>query len=254
MNQTYVENLLRPNNDHYEIYKEAKELIKDKVFSVDIIKYAIENFLESEQAYYDDYDPNKLYYKVQLQDKTRSLCFDIENLPHLLGLPNYKYLQEAAVMSTLIKNKTNSKNWLSVFSSILSSYKNDIISYDSNIDNIGEKKLNWDKIAEKVFSFLNLGILSDGDTYYFRHNISPKKYKIEKFVMTRQIISKGIEGQLRIQFTSQYIGTEEILVPTSIQFVENVQKQPIIRMNGNEYKYVGKVSIFQKQGGNYGKK
>ena len=254
MNQSYVENLSRPNNDHSEIYKEAKELVENKVFSVDIIKYAIENFLESEQAYYDDYDPNKLYYKVQLQEKTRSLCFDIENLAHLLGLPNYKYLSEVAVMSELIKNKTNSKNWLRVFSTILSSYKNDIINYDSNENNLEKKKLNWDKIAEKVFSFLNLGILSEGDTYYFRHNISPKKYKIEKYVMIRQIISKGIGGQLRIQFTSQYIGEEEILVPTSIQFINDVQKKSIIKMNGNEYKYGGKVSIFQKQGGNYGNK
>ena len=52
---------------------------------------------------------------VQLQDKTRNLCFDIENLAHLLGLPNYKYLLEATIINNKLTARLNSKNWLDAF-------------------------------------------------------------------------------------------------------------------------------------------
>ena len=251
MNQTYVENLKRPNNDQEEIYKDPKELISHKVFSKDILTYAIENFLESAEAYYDDYDPNKLYYKVYLANKTRNLCFDVENLPHLLGIPNHKYLIQASIINKLVREKTTSSNWLEVFKSTLETYKEDIINYDSNPYNINENKLNWDKVAEKVFAFLNLGILSIGDTYCFRHNVSINK--VQDYVMTRDLISKEINGRIKIQFTIEKNGTEEYLVPTSIQYEENYNRGPIV-MNEKKYIFDSKLTIEQKQGGHYGKK
>lgn len=251
MNEAYVKNLSKPNSNEEAVHKESKELIADYTFNSDIISYAIDNFLEATTAYYDDFDPNKLYYMVQLQDKTRNLCFDIENLAHLLGLPNYKYLLEATIINNKLTTNLNSKNWLIAFKDLFTNNKLDIVSHDSNPDNESLKKLNWDKIATKVFCFLNIGILSQGDTLYYRHNVARNNAK--DYVLIRNIISKDLSGQIRIQLTTQRIGNEEILVPTSIMFEENAQKSKIISMLDKEYIFQGKVTITQKKGGNYGR-
>jgi len=251
MNEAYVKELSKPNGNEEAIHKDAKELITDYTFNPDIISYAIDNFLEATEAYYDDYDPNKLYYMVQLQDKTRNLCFDIENLAHLLGLPNHTYLLEATIINKKLTTKLSSKNWLTAFKNLFINNKSDIVIHDSNPDNESLKKLNWDKIATKVFCFLNIGILSQGNTFYYRHNVS--KNNVKDYVLIRNIISKDLSGQIRIQLTTQKLGNEEILVPTSIMFEENAQKSPRISMLGRDYVFAGKVTITQKKGGNYGR-
>jgi hypothetical protein len=118
-------------------------------------------------------------------------------------------------------------------------------------DNIEEMKLNWDKIAEKVFCFLNIGILSENDTIYYRHNISIKNVK--DYVLVRDVISEGVNGQIRMQLTTSKIGNEEILVPTSIMYIENAQKSRGIKVLEKEYQFAGKATITKKEGGNYGK-
>lgn len=251
MNEAYVKNLSKPNSNEEAIHREARELIVDYTFNQDIISYVIDNFLEATEAYYDDFDPNKLYYMVQLQDKTRNLCFDVENLAHLLGLPNYKYLLEATIINNKLTTNIDSKNWLTAFKDLFTNNKADIVIHDSNPDNESLKKLNWDKIATKVFTFLNIGILSEGSTFYYRHNVA--RNNVKDYVLIRNIISKELSGQIRIQLTTQRIGNEEILVPTSIMFEENAQKSPRISVLGKDYVFAGKVTITQKKGGNYGR-
>lgn len=254
MNQSYVESLTEPNNDPVLVREDAGKLISDKVYSRDIIEYSIDNLLESAQAYYDDCDPNRLYYKVTLKDKTRNFCFDIEYLPHLLGLPNIKILSQAAIMSKLITQKTPPEKWLVVFKKVLEDNKQEIVDFDSNIDNEKEAKLNWDKISEKVFAFLNMGILSNGDTLYYRENISPNKYKITNYLMVRPLVNNKISGQIVIQFIMTEVNGEEVFVPTSIRFDKQPIK-PLKIVGGREYKLEGKITkIEQMQGGNYGKK
>ena len=251
MDREYVQNLSMPNVNKEFVHKKAEELIVDHTFSSDTIEYAIDNFLQAAGAYYDDFDPQKLYYKVKLIGKTRNICFDIENLAHLLGLPNSKYLLQATIINDRLSTRVNSKNWLNVFKELFLNDKEDIVAFDSNPDNSEEQKLNWDKIAEKVFCFLNIGILSEGETLHYRHDISLDKVK--DYVLTRDVISNGINGQIRMQVTIQKLGNEEILVPTSIIFVEKPPKVKKIKMLDKEYQFAGKATIFQFMGGNYGK-
>lgn len=253
MNPDYVGNLDKPNNDPQAVFEDARNLSLGKVYPRDLIEYSITNLLESAQAYYDDCDPNKLYYKVSLKNTTRNFCFDIQYLPHLLGLPNIKILIEAAIMSKLITVKTSPDNWFEVFRKTLEDNKQEIIDFDSDPSNQEEKKLNWDKIAEKVFAFLNMGILSSGDTYYYRENVSTKN-KITNYLMVRPLVNNKIQGHIIIQFIMTEVNGEEVFIPTSIRFDRQGMKK-IKSVGGKQYIFEGKITkIEQMQGGQYGKK
>ena len=266
MNKDYVENLERPNNDQNRIRYSAKDLVSDKTFSRGLIEYSIKNFLEATQAYYDDFDSNKLYFQVNLFDETISLCFDVEYLAHIFGFGNYKYLKEATIINYLLFNKLNSvrinsSNWLDVFKQLLIDGKEDIIDYDSNPLNEKQKKLNWDKISEKLFCFLNLGILSESGnnpTIYYREDVA--RGTESGIVIVKDVISKNIKGQIYMRLDYDEVTfkngrKERMLVPISIEYVENEknEKKPIVMMNGKRYRFGGKLVILQVMGGSYGR-
>ena len=201
MNQEYVRNLLtKPNNDPQMVYKPAKEMITDKIYLDKLIEYCIDNLLEAIDAYKDDYDNEKLYYTMEINGVKRDIYFGVAHIPHLLGLPQPKILGNAAIIRKHLKQKMTSENWLKIFKHILEIKKTEIVDFDSDPKNVGQQKLNWDKISEKVFDFLNLGILSEENVFCYREDISLTKYDIDKYLIVKPLISDPEKGALVIQF------------------------------------------------------
>lgn len=243
MNREYVENLERPNNDPEMVKLRADKLIKD-VFPRDLVEYTMNTFLEATEAYYDDYDSKKLYYILELNQKMVALCFDVENLAHIFGIPNGHIWQQAVIINKLIENRRipNDK-WLSTFKQIFSEFKEEILAYETDKKNEDDDSLNWDKIAEKVFCFLNLGVLSEGDTVAYREKIS--RNKDAEYVLSRDVISKGINGKIMMLIVPERDGSS-IMVPKSIVFEENVSKKGRpIRMGKKDYIFDSFVTINQ---------
>lgn len=264
VNQEYVKNFLtKPNNDQKMVYKPAKEMITDKTYLDQLIEYCVDNLLEAIYAYNDDYDNEKLYYTMEINGVKRDIYFGLAHIPHLLGLPQPKVLGKAAIMRKLLKQEMTSENWLRIFKHILETNKNEIVDFDSDPENIGQEKLNWDKISEKVFDFLNLGILSEENVYCYREDISLTKYDIDKYLIVKPLISDPEKGVLVIQFAVEKNGDREVWIPQSIRKIENitisedgyVPKTITIgpRENSKRYRYMPVViEIEQKQGGKYG--
>lgn len=220
MNYTYVENLEKPDNDFKLVIKDARELIHD-VFPKELVEYAIDAFLEAAQTYYDDYEKSKYKYQIDLNQRKVDICFDLENLAHLFGLPNRIIWTQATIIKSLINNSNfPSEKWLEVLKKLFEEHREEIIKFESDEANENADSLNWDKISEKLFCFLNLGIISEGETLAYRQRVSRKVPAC--YVLTRDVISKGVRGKIRLLLIpsekSDELVSEAELVPESIQF------------------------------------
>ena len=242
MNYSYVENLPRPDNDFELVIENAKELIQE-VFPKELVEYAIDAFLEAAQTYYDDYDITKYYYILELNQKMFDLCFDIENLAHLFGIPNRKFWQKAAIINSLIQNNSFPSNkWLEVLKKMFEEHKKEIITFESDEKNESEDSLNWDKISEKLFCFLNLGIISEGETFAYRENVSRKIPA--HYVLTRDVISKGVKGKIRLLLVPN--GNDAVLTPKSLIFSDDDSKRiRRFKMNGKDFIFDSIATINQ---------
>lgn len=247
MNEGYVKELNKISTNDNLVRQKASELVTDYTFKRETIEYAITNFLQAVDAYYDDFDPNKIVYITKMDDVDLYLCFDVENLAHILGLPDYKVLYEARIINDIIanqnaNNRLSSKNWINVFKNIFSNKKDVIIAHDSDENNVNDPKLNWDKIAEKVFCFLNLGIISHGQTIVYREDV--KRGTEKNYVLVRNVITDKTVGKIMMQFVKEKVKGKLVFTPVSIIFRENnMEKMKNIRMNGKNYIFKGPLKF-----------
>lgn len=247
MDKEYVEKLQEPAIDMNYVIKEVRELVKDKSYTESLIDYAITNFLKSLDAYKEHYDADRTYYRVSLTNKDRNLVIFHESLAHLLGLPNYRYLQKAVIINDIISRyypRLNSRNALTVFTSVIknSALKEEIIDFDIDPNNENEEKLNWDKIAYKVFCFLNLGVISEKETFsqqILRNRFtSPNSPDV---ILTRQAYD-GLGNTIRLELFEEDFPDGKILVPRSIRMIKKDGSKKIV----NGYRSPTLASITMK--------
>ena len=245
MDNNYVAALVEPKADMEYVRRDVKFLVNDKSYSESLINYAITNFLKSLDAYLTDYDSEKRYYRITLADQDRNLVIFHQNLAHLLGLPDYRVLQEAAIINDLLIKRhayLNSHNCLRIFTILIrdAASKAAIIDHDTDEYNYDVDKLNWDKIAYKVFCFLNLGLLSEKESYYYqlRKSNPNDRYMNRRdsdVIIMREIYSSGANKCLRFELNKEKYGDDEILIPRSIRVVKadqlNRQIEGYRRMN-----------------------
>ena len=257
MDNSYVEALKRPDADMEYVKRDVKYLVNDKSYSEELINYAMTNFLKSLDAYLTDYDSEKRYYKITLADKDRNLVIYHQNLAHLLGLPDYRVLQEAAVIYDLLMKRhtyLNSRNCLRIFTSLIkdAASKAEIIEHDTDEENYYVDKLNWDKIAYKVFCFLNLGVISENTTLYHQLNQTKRNDRYTFFtppdvILLRKVYSNDKDDCLRFELDEEFDGEDKILVPRSIKVVDNNQ----LASNIEGYRRLNLLGVTLKEGDLY---
>ncbi len=223
----------------------------EREFIIEVIK----NFFNAQELYYDDYDPNKVYYTVRFDDRKMDIYFDLENMYHLFGLPRINDLSEFEDIVYCLKNSKNLKHkktgeFLEFYSEFFKKYEDDIANYDSNEENENKKKINWDKVAIKLFSFLNLGVFSKGQTIAYRDKKRTKK-ELQEYIFIRFPLSENVDSNntVRMILIEENLNGKTVLVPKSLQFEQYQEPKQV----SSKYKYIPeKVTINQciTQGGN----
>ena len=265
--------------DEKYIYEEVNKLITDKSYVEKLLDYCFYCFFNAERIYDSDYDSNKLVYNFRLTNETITVKFDVENIYHILGLPNYRVLAQAEIIKRVLLDKYNinisdksssdklirkikNVNHLKMISNIFKTSSSEIKKFDCDSLNKVEKKLNWDKFSYKLFCFLNIGNLTIGSTSYYE-KIIEKGNKKEK-LFKRQLLSTnyGDEYSLTIQFVEEIeieprSGFKKVFYsPKSIRIEKIPKKSVFVRetiqdkklkknqhSNSEKFKYMGEVTI-----------
>ncbi|MBQ8681814.1 MAG: hypothetical protein IJ509_02780 [Bacilli bacterium] len=221
MNQQFVKNLiLSPLIEKKYIYREAKDIVDDKCYEPALLDYCYLCFFEALGAYRTDLSSSNWEFRVEIGDKAHLVHFDVENLYHLFGISKLA-LKKAIIINKILKQEYNKcpRDNMRYFAGfemfrklnyIFQQRGNDIKQYDCNIVNTEQEKLNWDKVATKLFCFLNIGELSQGETIYYHDK--------DKLLFERTLISTAPnkEDVLLIEFAPE-TNNSRIYNPVSIR-------------------------------------
>lgn len=179
--RSYAEILEPPYNEFSYVKEDAKNFVGDryynsKTYDKELIEYAIDNFLIAYAFFKKSYDLTskniEIDMEVKLNKKDRDslpekydILFRRGDINHLLGLNHASFKGE---LPPLFDKWLSTKNYyirpdnlLDILYEFFKTNKKAIIEFDSNPRNEKITKFNWDKISEKAFTFLNLGLLKD---------------------------------------------------------------------------------------------
>lgn len=175
----YVEKLDAPDVDEYYVEMDARDVIVDKSYGVELLDYCFQNFCEAFNFYKTDLDAKKYYFKVTLANKRPVISFDIANMYHLFGLSK-EALEYAVIINERLKARFKSCPYeegfgnnfagIRMFNKLCRIFVSDgdiIKEHDCDEGNVEIAKLNWDKIAYKLYCCLNIGELTYGDTIFY---------------------------------------------------------------------------------------
>lgn len=203
------------------------------IYEKELIIEAFKNFFGATELYYDEYDPNKVYYTVRFDNFKEDICFDINHVYHLFGLPTVKELSDFCDVSHCLDNNDDNNirgeyrktdDFIKFYTSLFKNYGNLLIQYDSQEKN---KKLNWDKVSLKLFAFLNLGVFSEGKTYAFRNLSKNKKAStMQEYIFERKPLTKnvGVENTIRMELVENIDNGKRVLVPKSLRFESKLKE------------------------------
>lgn len=236
-----------PQINMVNVRKSASEGVFQN-YEKSFIAHALKTFFNAEDLYYDDYDPAKIYYTVRFDTRKIDICFDLNNIYHLLGLPPMSNTSDFCDINYCLNKKSNIKfkklrrESLKFYTCLFHNCEDLLIEYDSNSVNEFDKKLNWDKISLKAFSFLNLGILSDGITYIQRNKT--KNYHpdtLQEYIFVRKPLSSNCSenNSIRMTLIEHSENGKKFLVPKSLQFGSNLG----VKNCEKNYKYIGTAYI-----------
>ena len=242
MDRGFVESLKSPNVEQRLIRNEARDVVV-KTYEEDLLDYCFRCFFESFSMYVLDMDSKKYVFKVTLANKRIPICFDVENLYHLFGLSKQS-LRRAVIINDLLRDKLGKcpmdngfkKHFagIEMFSKLCDLFLDngeDIKLHDCNPINDSVDKLNWDKMAYKLFCFLNIGDLTCGDTIFY-------SYK-DELLFERELISE-IDGEKKVLLIS-YVpegNGSSIYNPVSIRIVpKTMTRSYTFGRDANEKRY-----------------
>ena len=250
MAREFVLGLDAPKVDMSLVYEDAKNVVK-KTYEEELLDYSFQCFFESFMTYRDDMDSSKYQFKVTLANKIYLVQFDVESLYHLFGLSK-ESLRVAVSINEVLKLKygtcpksigfcyskkyrENNPGKVHPFEGIKMFEKlckifiendSDIKSFDCNplMENID--KLNWDKVAYKLYCFLNIGDLSCGDTIFYSNR--------DELLFERKLITETGEcdNVLLIRFVPEREGSI-IYNPRSIVIVPKASRY---ELGANQHK------------------
>ena len=236
-----------PQVNMINVRKKASEGVFQS-YERSFIANALKNFFNAEYLYYDDYNPTKVYYTVRFDTKKIDICFDLNNIYHLLGLTTINNVSDFCDINYCLREKTNikfqklRKESLKFYTCLFHNCEDLLIEYDSNSINEFDKKLNWDKLSLKAFTFLNLGVLNEGVTFIQRNKTKNKHPDtLQEYIFVRKPLSTDYSenDSIRMTLIEQYENGKKFLVPKSLRFglglgIKNCEKN---------YKYIGTAYI-----------
>ena len=213
----------------------AQNFICDQVFEPKTIADAIKNFIYACKTYSSVFSDNLV---LTSKNDVFKFSFDSANICHLMGFPFANYLNNSPTLSYLKGNTfIKPNNWISVMLDLFNNYKNDIIALESS--NLGQPKLNWDKINYKCSLFSSLYNFTNitSEDAVFRQNIGRKQnpeYLIVKSIPT----SNNQNNKILIRFKNE----RNILTPISIGQA-NFGRQERIIFEDKEWIFEGSLNI-----------
>ncbi len=255
MNKELVESIRLPDDSILEqtrtrdgnklqYTQSAKEFVSG-VPNQEEVEFVIDNLGEAVAAAHSDFCCNgndQNYFIVDTGTQIYEMTFDLTSLRHLFGIyeDNWQRTQLCKKLKELhpeLRRTIASKStWLDKINAVLNpTYKNDILDHECAASNSSIEKLNWQKMAIKIFSFINMGLLEEGTTFFYTENRNRYSTGKPTYLLVRSLRNGELEDpvnrgkryynkQLIIQLVEDYDGS---LTPQSIYIVNKT-----MRLNG----------------------
>lgn len=285
MNQPLVSNIMLPNISVLEddsIKKRSNDLSTENADPI-YVDFVIDNLAEVINAYHQDFCCNdRIFFTIQYGKEKKDMTFDFSALRHLIALPaNKNAWKTTAVVRKLVYNHPtltsviNSRQpWLDQIVSILHySYKQDIKNHECFSNNSSIEKLNWKKMAVKIFSLINVGLLETGTTFLYVEERNMYSNGKTRYLLIRSLRNGDLENvvncndpyynkQLAIVFVEDVYNGYVELEPESIMIIDKPLNQDKTRdkkcfnaknieLLGSKFKFKAIPTIMRVSGERY---
>lgn len=291
MNGILVSSIKFPNNYLLDVIgSDCKREVRDfpdGIADIDIVNFVIDIMGEVVDAVHSDFSCNGsdgVYFKLDDGRMPMELVISIDSLRHILAFPpvikGIETWMSLNVVKKLLINHPNllatinqKDNWLDKVAEIIhNNYKNEIINHECSSINAGIEKLNWQKMAIKMFSFINLGLLEDGKVLLYEEKRNKYSMGNKTYILVKSLRNGDLEDsvnfgedyydkQIYFQLVEELFNGKKILTPKSLLIVDKPLKGDksraklrTINVGNSEYIFKSNVVITRMRGSKYANK